>query len=95
MKTEIEILKRWMKDESDFTEAMILNAIKDGIEEGKKQQIKKLLPEFENNLEIEATLITEAVADVILIARLNDNETARAEIRRQFVVINRQDINQE
>ena len=95
MKNEIDIMKRWMRSESDFTEAMILSAIKDGIEEGKKQQVKKLIPEFEKNLEIEAELITESVADVIIIARLNREDVARELIRKQFVVIGRQYINEE
>jgi hypothetical protein len=59
---------------------------------GIKADVKAMLPEFENQLEKEATLIGEAVADVIIIARLNDEETARKLIREQFVIINRQDV---
>lgn len=92
MKTEIEIMQKWMRSESDFTEAMILNAIKDGIEEGKSQKVQNLLPDFEKKLEDEATLITEAVADVVIIGKGNDEQTAREIIRKQFVVINRQDL---
>ncbi len=51
-----------------------------------------MLPEFENKLEEEACLVSESVADVVIISKLNDEETARKLIREQFIVINRQDI---
>lgn len=59
-----------------------------------KEEIKKIL-EYEKSLESEATLITEAVGDIITIACLNDEITAMELIRSQFLVINRQDLTDE
>ena len=53
----------------------------------------KQLLELTDGLEEEASLITEAVGDVITIARLNTDEgVAEKLIREQFVVIDRQDL---
>jgi hypothetical protein len=51
--------------------------------------------EFENKLENEATLITEAISDVITIARQNSYEDAFELIKKQFLVIDRQDLEDE
>jgi hypothetical protein len=56
-----------------------------------EENVADVLSEFENKLEEEATLISEAVQDVITISKMNDEESARELIRKQFVVINRQD----
>lgn len=86
----------------NYSKTKIINAMEEYAEQQVKNfnrlpnrsnlPVKAMLPEFENQLEQEATLISEAVADVIIIARLNDEETARKLIRKQFVVINRQDV---
>jgi hypothetical protein len=52
----------------------------------------EIINELENSLEKEAELISEAINDVMTIAHMNDDETAMELIKRQFVVINRQDI---
>lgn len=56
----------------------------------KKEKIKK----FEEDLENHAGLITEAIHDILIIAYLNDEETAFELIKKQFLVINRQDIDE-
>jgi hypothetical protein len=43
-------------------------------------------------LETEDKLITEAIGDIIVIAKLNDYETAIELIKKQFIVIDKQDI---
>ncbi len=60
-----------------------------------KVTAKPILIEFEKQLEEEATLITEAIADVMIISNLNDEETAKKILRKQFVIINRQDLEEE
>ena len=47
---------------------------------------------FENKLEDEAGLISEAIHDVMLIVSLNDEKTAFELIKSQFVIINKQDL---
>lgn len=54
--------------------------------------IKTSISNLENKLEYDATLISEAVEDIITIVRMNDDEVSREFIKKQFVVINRQDI---
>lgn len=56
--------------------------------------IKTSISNLENKLEYDATLISEAIEDIITIVRMNDDETSREFIRKHFVVINRQDINE-
>jgi len=48
--------------------------------------------EIEIELEKEAGLITEAINDIITIACLNNQEQAFDIIKKQFLVINRQDL---
>ena len=57
-----------------------------------ERNIEDVLSELENKLEEEATLISEAVGDIITIATMNDEKSAKELIRKQFVVIDRQDI---
>lgn len=57
-----------------------------------KNNIKDIITNFENELEKEATLITEAVGDVIGISSLNSEKDAFNLIKTQFVVIDRQDL---
>ncbi len=52
---------------------------------------KKKLNQVKTELEKEA-LISEAVHDVILIARLNTNEAAFELIKSQFLVISNEDL---
>ena len=48
---------------------------------------------FEKKLEKDNGLITEAISDIVIISKLNDEESARELIKKQFLVINRQDMN--
>ena len=50
---------------------------------------------FEEQLENDHKLITEAICDVIAIATMNDYDVAMELIRSQFVVIDRQDLEEE
>lgn len=59
-----------------------------------KEEIKKIL-DYEEALEKEASLITEAVGDVIAISCMNDEATAMDLINSQFLVISRQDLSDE
>lgn len=61
----------------------------------KSVSIKESLLKFEAELEAKATLITEAVGDVILIASMNNEKTAMELIRTQFIVIDRQDLDED
>jgi hypothetical protein len=56
------------------------------------QDVIIMLPKLEKQLEEQATLISEAISDIITIASLNNEETAIKLIREQFLVINREDI---
>ena len=53
---------------------------------------KKDIIKFEDKLEKDYQLITEAIGDIIYIARNNSYEDAMKLIRTQFVVIDRQDL---
>ena len=55
--------------------------------------VKVMLSEFEQQLEKKATLISEAIGDVIAIANMSDEKNAFELIKNQFVVIDRQDLN--
>ena len=57
-----------------------------------KKGIKNTIEDLEKEFEDEATLITEAISDIITISKLNDEESATKLIRKQFVVIYRQDL---
>jgi uncharacterized protein (UPF0335 family) len=59
------------------------------------KNLSKDIEKLEEDLEKEATLITEAINDVISIANMNDYDTAIKLIRSQFVVINRIDLSEE
>jgi hypothetical protein len=59
------------------------------------KNLSKDIEKLEEDLEKEATLITEAIGDVIAIATMNDYDTAIELIRSQFVVINRIDLSEE
>ncbi len=50
------------------------------------------IKEFEINLEKETGLITEAVNDIIVISRLNEEELVFDIVNSQFLVISRQDL---
>ena len=52
----------------------------------------KKIFELEDSLEKDYQLITEAISDVIFIAKNNDEEIAIKLIKEQFLVIDRQDI---
>ncbi len=56
-----------------------------------KKSFKKQLDVLITDLEKD-TLISEAINDVIIIARLNTNEKAFELIKNQFLVINNQDL---
>ncbi len=53
------------------------------------------IKEFEDSLEKESGLITEAVNDVIIIATLNKEDLVFDMVNSQFLVISRQDLNKE
>lgn len=57
--------------------------------------IKSQISVLEKHLEDEHGLVSEAIGDIITIARLNDWEAARRLISEQYVVINRQDFDEE
>lgn len=62
------------------------------MEKTKMETVKTLLPQFVEHLETDATLITEAIGDVIYIARNNPYDVAMELIKKQFVVIDMQDV---
>lgn len=49
------------------------------------------LTKIEKELEEDATLISEAISDVVTISKMNQEEIAEELIANQFIVINRQD----
>jgi hypothetical protein len=62
------------------------------MEKDKIVTVKELLPQFVEHLEEEATLVTEAIGDIIYIANNNSYEVAMELIKKQFVVIDLQDV---
>jgi hypothetical protein len=54
--------------------------------------MKEEIEEFETELENYNSLISEAIGDIITIVSFNDRDTAFELIRKQFVVIDRQDL---
>lgn len=59
------------------------------------REVRKNIPGFEEYLQARYQLISEAVGDVITIARMNTYEDAVDLISKQFVVIDRQDLEEE
>ena len=57
--------------------------------------MKTEINKFEEQLENDHKLITEAIGDVIAIATMNEYDVAMELIRTQFVVIDRQDLEEE
>lgn len=59
-------------------------------------KFKDEIIKFSEQLESEHKLITEAIEDIVLISRINlDPKDAIESIRRQFIVINKQDLEKE
>ena len=61
-------------------------------EEIERNSLRMNILQLEAELEDEAKLITEAIGDIITIISMNDEKTAIELIRKQFVVIDKQDI---